>query len=102
MHQRFLEMQEIPKYKKKSNKKHMKKENHKHIYEKCIIIDKYNHKSVAKYCTICKKLKLINHFETVPDEKNPMFHRTLTDEEFDKKYGNLEEFKVKDICQKYV
>lgn len=83
---------EIPKYKKKSQKT-IKKSNHRHTYKPCLLYDvnrDSHHKS--EYCTICGKIGETKFFESAETVNG--FSRGLTQEELLQKYKDLE---IKDI-----
>lgn len=79
---------EIPKYKKKSNKQN-KKSKHKHTYKPCLIHEKEDNMYVrGEYCTICGKLNNIILFDTV--ETDNKCTRMLSEKEFIEKYKHYE------------
>lgn len=84
---------EIPKYRKKKQKKTVKKSNHKHDYSKEVLIKRkmrqgnyrYNY---AKVCSICGKIGEENYFESKKvDGSN--YDRLLSQEEILEKHKDL-------------
>lgn len=113
---KFVEEQEIPKYKKKSKAKGLKRSKHKHEYKPCLVhleeeipsinepsgkrkVDSYFY---AEYCTICGKLTNPKFIEGKPLEERPEYSVMLTNEEIKEKYKDLEVKEVQDYFQKYV
>ena len=92
--------EEIPKYRKKksSKSKSESKANHKHQYMDCLLVDDNNRP--AEYCEICGKINNIQFFEMV--ESDNASARLMTTDEIFQKYKNLEQFRVKDVRDKYV
>ena len=88
-------LQEIPKYKKKSKHKPVQKAKHKHTYKICLIKDEHGNYYKTEYCTICYKRGDINYFEY--EQSSPQIFRMLDNDEVKRKYKDLEVFYVKDI-----
>lgn len=88
---------EIPKYKKKSNKT-VKKSKHKHLYKECLILDKSSGGySKASYCTVCGKIGDIGVIETVKISNR--LSRVLSQEELLDMYKDLEIKEVESIIK---
>lgn len=94
--------EEIPKYRKKksSKSKSESKANHKHQYMDCLLVDDNNRPHKAEYCEICGKINNVQFFEMV--ESDNASARLMTADEIFRKYKNLEQFRVKDVRDKYV
>ena len=94
--------EEIPKYRKKksSKSKSESKANHKHQYMDCLLVDDNNRPHKAEYCEIGGKINNIQFFEMV--ESDNASARLMTGDEIFQKYKNLEQFRVKDVRDKYV
>ena len=88
---------EIPKYKKKSNKKTVSKSKHKHIYKDCLLKeDRTNSLLLSKYCTICGKVGDIEFFVSERIE-GTKYYRVLSDKELLEKYSDYEVKEIDDI-----
>lgn len=94
--------EEIPKYRKKkpSKSKSENKSDHKHQYKDCLLVNDNNRPHKAEYCEICGKINNIQFFETVQSDNASV--RLMTANEVFQKYKNLEQFRVKDVRDKYV
>lgn len=86
---------EIPKYKKKSNKT-TKKSNHRHDYIDCLLLDKSsNHYHASQYCSICGKIGETKFLES--EETPEGYHHILSDSEIVEKYKDYEIKEVEEI-----
>lgn len=82
---------EIPKYKKKSNKT-IKKVKHKHIYETCLLYDiKSTYYYKGAYCTICGK---IGNWGMETKQNDSGLVQMLSQDELKQKYKGC---KVKEV-----
>lgn len=88
---------EIPKYKKKSNKKTVSKSKHKHTYKGCLLKeDRTNSYLLSEYCTICGKLGDTQFIVTERIE-GTKYYRVLSDKELLEKYSDYEVKEIDDI-----
>lgn len=94
---------EIPAYlkKKKSNvSKSSVKTKHKHLYEKCLLVESGSgHVTRAKFCTVCGKVHDIKMFTV---ERVQGGYRALTQEEILAEYKDAPKFTVEDVLIKSV
>lgn len=94
---------EIPKYikkKKSSISKSKNKSKHKHKYVECLLITDDRKPYKAAYCKICGKVGDVKFCET--EKTYHGTYRKLSEKEVFKKYKDLPQIHIKDICQKYI
>lgn len=91
---------EVPKYRKKSNKT-VKKVKHKHIYETCLFLDlKSNYYYKGNYCTICGKIENWG-METKQNDRG--LYQMLSQDELKQKYKDCKVKEITNIAKvKYV
>lgn len=86
---------EVPKYKKKSQKT-VKKSKHKHTYKECLILDKkLNLHMIGEYCIICGKIGNVKLSESEKMENG--YFRMLTQRELLEKHKDLELKEIESI-----
>lgn len=92
-----IEKNEIPKYKKKSNKS-VAKSKHKHDYVECILHDENNNVYMhSEYCSICDKIGETKIFETEANDKGRSV--IISNERLLEKYSHLEVLKIRDYLK---
>lgn len=91
---------EVPKHRKRKNKKKAPKANHKHIYEEVIGLkkSKHNDNKIKAYpyqqCSICQKLTQDKMFFSIDSDKYGMKQMLFNYEEVKKHFPNLREIIV--------
>lgn len=95
-----MNMEEVPKYRKKRAKRAVPKSSHKHIYEDCLLIYANEIPFKACYCTTCGKIGKVQF--AVTERTSYGYHVMLTHDEVLEKYKHLKRFHISEYNQKFV
>lgn len=95
-----MNMEEVPKYRKKRSKRATPKSSHKHIYEDCLLIYANEIPFKACYCTMCGKIGKVQFIIT--ERTSEGYHIMLSHAEVLERYSHLKKFHINEYDQKFV
>lgn len=95
-----MNIDEVPKYRKKRSKRKVSKSSHKHTYEDCLLIYADEVPFKACYCTMCGKIGKVQFIITKRTSEG--YHIMLSHAEVLERYNHLKKFHIYGYDQKFV
>lgn len=95
-----MNIDEVPKYRKKRSKRKVSKSSHKHTYEDCLLIYADEVPFKACYCKMCGKIGKVQFIIT--ERTSEGYHIVLSHAEVLERYNHLKKFHIYGYDQKFV